>query len=499
MHSCSYIKITIVIAFIICVFHSNSIAHVVPVDQIGHHIQIAMFKDKIIVDYAIVQSELADVKEMIMMNTDGNYEISQAEKESYYNKKKDWLKTNLEIMLDGKTVVLVDLGTDISAPQVQSYKFILPISDTTKITYEISVYNKIPFTRAENLKYYITPEEGITVTKEERWQKDNNDIGVDQGIIQEKRGIILAYTTGKPVETSTLSPGNREDIKGTNRLNATNKLRSIINEPNISFRFAIIALIVSAFLGGLHAITPGHGKTIVAAYLVGTEGRVIDAVFLGIIVTITHTLSVIILGLIVLYASQYILPQDLFPYIGISSGLLIIIVGGWLLVRNIRHGYVDEHEHSHQHNILGLHHHHESETHHNHHEDDINDHHHDDDKEIHQPKEKSGVTFWSMVSLGISGGIIPCPDAIVVLLIAVALNRIAFGLLIIMAFSIGLAAVLIIIGIMIVLAKSFLDKSTGVNRWTRALPIASAAVVIILGFVITIKALVSNGIITINI
>ncbi|MBC8458334.1 MAG: sulfite exporter TauE/SafE family protein, partial [Deltaproteobacteria bacterium] len=207
----------------------------------------------------------------------------------------------------------------------------------------------------------------------------------------------------------------------------------------------------------------------------------------GIVVTVTHTSSVIILGIIALYASQYILPQDIFPLLGFISGLLIITIGVWLFIKRLqvyRSGYVleptDEH-HGHTHSMFEIHH-------HNH--DDNHNYNH-----THEPAQKSAVTFWSLLTLGVSGGIVPCPDALIVLLLAVAVHRIAFGLIIIGAFSVGLAAVLVTIGILIVVAKPLIDRFTGAGVWMQRLPVISAVIIIVLGFAIALKSLVDSGVI----
>ncbi len=117
----------------------------------------------------------------------------------------------------------------------------------------------------------------------------------------------------------------------------------------------------------------------------------------------------------------------------------------------------------------------------------------------HVPSPPSGVTLGSLLGLGITGGIVPCPGALVILLAAIALNRIVFGLSLIVAFSVGLAAVLITIGILMVTARSFMDRFTSrTGRLTQVLPMVSAVVICVLGVVIAMQALIFGGIITVN-
>jgi nickel/cobalt transporter (NicO) family protein len=222
------------------------------------------------------------------------------------------------------------------------------------------------------------------------------------------------------------------------------------------------ALATAFLLGAAHALTPGHGKTIVAAYLVGSRGRVWDAVLLGAVVTLTHTASVFVLGLGTLYASQSVSLDRIYPVLAMLSGALVAAVGAWLLIvrlRAARHGAHHHHPHSHPHSHA---------------------HAHDDHDE---PSARGGL-----LSLGISGGLVPCPEALVVLMISVSLRRLGLGLALLVVFSLGLAAVLIGIGVAMVLAAPAVRRLSGENRFTRALPVASAAVVTFLGVLLVAEA-----------
>lgn len=260
----------------------------------------------------------------------------------------------------------------------------------------------------------------------------------------------------------------------------TDALSDMLRSEELTLGLIMGALALSFFLGAAHGLEPGHGKTIVAAYLVGTRGTIGNALFLGGVVTLTHTMSIILLGLIALFASQYILPEQIFPYLGTASGLLIIGLGTWLLVGHLR-GRGPGHSHSHE-----AHHHDHDHSHEEHHHDH---HDHAHGKHGHSHEIPNKVTLGSLLTLGISGGIVPCPGALVILLLAVALHRIAFGLVLLVAFSVGLAAILIAIGILIVKARPLVDRFSGDGRWIQRLPIASAVVIIIVGCAITLRTL----------
>jgi nickel/cobalt exporter len=248
-------------------------------------------------------------------------------------------------------------------------------------------------------------------------------------------------------------------------------LTDLVRTPNLSLSFYLLALGIAVVLGALHSLTPGHGKTVVAAYLVGSRGTTLHAISLGTIVTLTHTGSVFALGLLTLAASQYILPTSLFPVLEIISGLLIVALGAYLLYQRWQ-AWRDP-------NLGDDHHHHD----HAHHHDHDHDHHH------HHLPDASAVTWRSLVTLGVSGGLVPCPDAIAILLVAIAINRIALGLSLIVAFSFGLAVVLIVIGMAMVHSRRLFDKMDAFGRWAPVMPVISAIIVLSLGLILTISAL----------
>jgi ABC-type nickel/cobalt efflux system permease component RcnA len=233
----------------------------------------------------------------------------------------------------------------------------------------------------------------------------------------------------------------------------------------------LLLLLLAAFgWGALHALSPGHGKAMVAAYLIGTRGTPRHAVALGGIVTLTHTIGVFALGLVTLLLSQYVLPEDLFPWLNLASGLLVVIVGVGVLrsrVRWARAGRTGMHVHSH-----GDHAHH----HHHHH----HDHHH------HVPDQ---VTWKGLAGMGAAAGLIPCPSALVVLLGAIAQHQVALGLLLIVAFSAGLAMTLTALGLAVVYGRRALAAIRVPAGVTAALPALSAVVIVGVGFVLTANAL----------
>ena len=255
---------------------------------------------------------------------------------------------------------------------------------------------------------------------------------------------------------------------------APNAFADLVARSQPGVGLVALALLTAAVLGAFHALEPGHGKTVVAAYLVGSRGTARHALVLGLVVTASHTAGVYLLGGITFYASQHVVPERLYPWLSLVSGLMIAGVGLALFLRRFG-GQGAEHGHDHPH---GHHHHHDHHGPHDH-GDGVHDHDHG-----HQP-----VSLRALVALGVSGGIIPCPAALVVLLTALSMHRVGFGLILIVAFSIGLAAVLVAIGVLMVYAgrlmTRFRDDGPWIRRW---LPLTSSAVMTLLGLGIAVQA-----------
>jgi len=228
----------------------------------------------------------------------------------------------------------------------------------------------------------------------------------------------------------------------------------------------LVLLLLTAFAwGALHALSPGHGKAMVAAYLVGTRGTARHAVALGATVTVTHTAGVFALGAVALGLSEYVLPEDLFPWLNLASGLLVLGVGAAVLRSHLRRR---------------RHHHHH---HHGHHHDHDHDHEHG---HSHAPPER--LSWRGLIAMGASAGLIPCPSALVVLLGAVAQGQIALGMLLIVAFSVGLAATLTGLGLAVVLAGHALGRLNLPAGLVTAVPAISALLIVGVGFVLTVQA-----------
>lgn len=252
-------------------------------------------------------------------------------------------------------------------------------------------------------------------------------------------------------------------------------LSALLSRRDLSLTAIALGLLVAFALGAMHALSPGHGKTIVAAYLVGSRGTVRHALLLGGMVTFTHTISVFLLGLTTFFLSEYVVPERVFPVLGTISGLSIVAIGLVLLYKRVGIMRAQGLEH-----LAG-------DGHHDHCDHGHHHHNHDHAAHEHSHMAEGDVTLGSLLALGASGGLVPCPSALVLLLSAVALGRVGLGLALLVAFSLGLAIVLMGIGVAVLYAKNLLPDSGKAARHPafRLIPILSAAVIVCLGLVMT--------------
>ncbi|RII26975.1 MAG: high frequency lysogenization protein HflD [Geobacter sp.] len=264
--------------------------------------------------------------------------------------------------------------------------------------------------------------------------------------------------------------------------------------------FGIFSIYVAAFiLGAAHSLEPGHGKTVVAAYLVGSRGRNIDAVILGLVVTFTHTFSIIVLGLIAKFSSRYFSEQELHGYLGIVASLIILAIGLWML-RSRWLGMRDPSRAHHHTHLFGSHHHHDhshdhdhdhSHDHdhgHNHSHDDSHAHSHDQDHDhgsdhghSHAPASGQPLGAWGLILLGISGGIVPCPAALAILLASASVGDMGKGLALVLIFSTGLALALVAIGLAVVNSVRMTSRFIDTERYAPYAAVASAVIVTLVG------------------
>jgi len=354
---------------------------------------------------------------------------------------------NTRLTVDGKAAQLVPLGTAIAHPRgaaglrTTRLEVILAgpkLNGRPTISY-----------RDDNYRDRIGWKEIVTGPKAPSTSDELR--AYPKNLLQSPLDVTSVRTqlapTGGPDVPPALSGG--KTLEAPDRV-VDSGFSSLVGRDHLSVLVILASLAAAFFWGMAHALSPGHGKTIVAAYLVGRRGTPWHAAALGGIVTVTHTIGVFALGLITLALSQFVVPDQLYPWLNLASGVLVVAIGATVFRSRFR-----RRGHSHGH------------------------HHH----------EHEGASRGSLVAVGISGGLLPCPSALVVLLAAISLHRVAFGMLLIVAFSAGLALSITGIGLVAVFAKQIFSRASFEGRLVRLLPAVSALVILAAGLAMTLRAL----------
>ena len=235
-------------------------------------------------------------------------------------------------------------------------------------------------------------------------------------------------------------------------------------------------LLTSFWLGAVHAATPGHGKTIAAAYIVGARGRPVDALVLGIFVTLSHTSGIVLVAVLATLGSTWLIPQRVEAYLALGTGVLVIGIGCWMLRTQTRllPAPVTEHAHAHPHlHRHGAHYHsHGWGVTHSH-----------DIEAITELRPKLAI----LLGLGIAGGLLPDPGALAILLAAIASGKLILGLLTVLVFSVGFASVLIVVGVVAARVGQLILTWLS-SRWVGWVQLGAALLIVIVGLVLTANA-----------
>ncbi|WP_295660558.1 hypothetical protein [uncultured Nocardioides sp.] len=321
-----------------------------------------------------------------------------------------------------------------------------------------------------------------------------------------------------PVAADEVAP------RGVDRLSRT--FTDFLGRKDLTVPFALLSLAAAVVFGVLHALAPGHGKTVMAAYLVGQRGTRRQAVHLGAVVTFTHTASVLLLGLL-LSLGALAAPELVVPITEVLSGVLLALVGGYLVVLALRrrrgahdHGHDHPHDHDHDHHDHPHddHDHDHGHDHHDHHDHPHSDgvtspeqhpagggtavvtrpltHSHGGRAHTHAPLPDGPLSWRSLAAMGVAGGLVPSPSALLVLLSATALGRAWFGVVLVVAYGVGMAVTLTAAGLLLLRARAALDRrgwSLGPGRsLARLLPLGTAGVVVLVGLGLVLRGLVSG-------
>jgi ABC-type nickel/cobalt efflux system permease component RcnA len=252
----------------------------------------------------------------------------------------------------------------------------------------------------------------------------------------------------------------------------------------------LVSLLTAAALGASHALTPGHGKTLMAAYLVGTRGTPLHAAGLGLSVALSHTVGILILASLVVGAQGFLPPDLVVRTAPVIAAVSILVIGGWMVVaeaKRRRRAHRDRLAHALEHDHADPH-----AGEHDHGPADAGLHSHGGIAHSHLPPAGSTLTWRNLFVLGLAGGLIPSASALLILLGSIAAGRPAFGFVLVVAFGIGMALVMSGIGLVLVLARGRLDRvdaGSRLGRFSSVVPLLASCLVVGLGLYLTFQAL----------
>jgi len=535
---------------------------------VNQYCGLQLAADAIDVRYAVVFGQLPALRELHLADANSDGVTTQAERDAYVERLAPSFAEELKLVIDGSPVPLHAKHWTSSLPTEQGgFSLRLDVEFSGALPHAAGNARRILTFTNQNYSGQIGWNEIMVQAPPSIavFDTDAFSTSLTAGLTAAvqalpatgplaERSVHLSFTRGpapigaRVLQARAVTPPSAAQPDAQSAANGENlwlqrhtrDLVNLISAPHVAPHVALLAMFIALVLGAMHALSPGHGKTIVGAYLIGSRGTPRHALFLGITVTITHTLGVFALGFATLVASRFIVPERLFPVLSLISGLLVLGMGIFLLVQRWRaaqgqHHYDSPHEnsphthdhhshehddhhdhtehphahrahHAHQHHVHASHE-HSHHDHEEHHAYDVVHHEHPDaGPEVaalthshggtvhsHLPRAALAdtVSWRSLLALGVSGGLVPCPSAMVLLLAAVALNKTAYGLLLVVAFSVGLATTLTVVGLAFLYARNRFRGPAASSRWPQLLPVASAAAITVIGAVLSIGAVQS--------
>ncbi len=444
--------------------------------------KIEVENEKIRLRCVLDMAEIPTFQESQQIDTDKNGELSQDELNAHLAQLTAQYLGNLKLSVDGQSVALQTADQKISLPVGSGnlptlrlewdFNAAMPNGDRNaahQLKFENDNYkerigwNEIVVSRTNGVNVFDSSAFGSQLSDELKTYPEDM---LTAPLTERTAGFSF---TANAVPANAKPLENR-DGKASAPV-AKDRLAELISEKEVTPAIILFGILIAFGLGTLHALSPGHGKTVVGAYLVGSKGTIRHAIFLGLTVTVTHTLGVFALGFITLFAAHYILPEKIMPYLSFISGLIVLIMGISLFTQRLKTALGKKTE-----SETDLAHEHEFEA------NAENDFTHTHGGSTHSHLPPKTVSWRSLLALGISGGLLPCPSALVLMLSAISGNRIGYGLVLTLAFSLGLAATLVVIGLIFLHAGKFLDRpGLSANPLVKMLPVFSALIIACVG------------------
>jgi ABC-type nickel/cobalt efflux system permease component RcnA len=454
---------------------------------VNRYVRLELYEHALRLHYVLDFAEIPSARVVQEADGDGDRRLSQAELDAYLLRDRAEVLAGISLTVDGAPVELAhrsslgqvlpgQAGLDIIR---LSFVFDAPVAATAEAGVAFRDSNYEDRVGWKEIVVELSPGTRAAVAPEFLEDESRALLEYPSDLLNSAPEELEARFRWDPASGAPL-PAD-VSIATVSAGRPAGGLASLLDREG-SAGLALLALLIAFVLGAQHAIGPGHGKAMVASYLVGSRGRARHAIALGLTVTATHTATVYAMGFATLAAAEFVAPETLYQRLGVASGALVIAMGVALAVARLRavvRGSAGSGEH--RHGPFGRKHSHTA----------VQDHEH-----AHAHAHAADVSWRGLLTLGISGGLLPCPSAIVVMLAAISFGRILFGMALIVAFSLGLAFVLSAIGVALVVGRRVVERrgigsalgSPIVARLSVVVPILSAFGVMAAGAYITYQA-----------
>jgi ABC-type nickel/cobalt efflux system permease component RcnA len=476
------LAIGLVVIAVLCLWPQRAEAHPLGNFTINRYSRIEIYSNQVRVRYVLDMAEIPAFQEIVQIDLDHDGIVSAAEGDRYREQKFAAIGRGLTLEINGARSELRALSSELDFPPGQgdlktirlSGWFVAAFSGQIEQSARLHFSDTNYADRIGWKEIVATSGDGIALGESSVPARDQSDElrrypqEMLSSPLDRREALVAFQVIALSSQQPPLPARGAADV-----IRAGDPFAQLVGVQTLSPAVILFSLLAAAFWGALHAFSPGHGKSVVAAYLVGSRGTARHAVYLGLTVTATHTIGVYALGFVTLLAAQYILPERLYPVLGIVSGLIVILIGAVLFVARLRGA--DHHLHQHSDHSHALAHSHGAHAHEHPH--------------LQAPAtRRKPLDMRGLLALGISGGLIPCPSALVVMLAAIALHRLEFGLILIVAFSLGLALVLTATGLLLVWAGRIFKRLPLDNRFIRLVPAGSALLMTLAGIAITAQS-----------
>ena len=479
----------------LAILPATALAHPLGNFTINHYADLTIGRTAVDVDLVIDMAEIPTFQERQGMDADGDGSISDEEGDAWAGTACQTLATTIRLERDGQPQTAAPTSHEVSflggAGGLSTLRLecgltaalVPPLDASATFTFSDPSY-------AERIGWreIVVTADGTVLNAHGLPSVSSSQklTSYPASMLAQPLDIRTATITARPgaAGPASLAPAPSATVAAGGAVpgGVAGDLPPILSEAlsgDLSLIVWLGALGTAFAIGALHAITPGHGKTVMAAYLVGTRGSPAHAVGLGLSVAVSHTLGILGLALVVIAAEGALPPDVIARTLPVIAAASIVVIGGLMLSGQVRQRVAarrssHDHEHDHEHDHAHEH-----------------EHDHGGGSHSHVPPAGATLTWRGLFALGLTGGLVPSASALVLLLGSIVAGRAALGLVLVVVFGLGMASVMSAVGLAMVFARGRLDRIPHSSRFgsiATAIPLVASIAVIGIGLVLTWSA-----------